>query len=451
MSIYAPSAVAETKSTQWRPGEELAASGFVAMSFLLVVDINIGIWHLFKRKQGLYYWSMMFALFGISVDCLGIVVKYFMPNPLHLWPLYTLCLVGGWSIYAPAQLLVLYSRLHLVNQSQRIQRWVLFMIVASLLFLIAPTWIIAWPAEDPKYSSLWSPRKGVVDRYTQLGFSVIEFIISGIYVRSLFGLLKRKSSVRQRRVMQDLVYVMVIAVCLDIIVVVLVYINQLGLSHPIQSFSYAVKLKLEFIVLNQLMAVAAKGIRKGSLAERRYHHPSVEYFPLKRDEKTTNLLLRQSQKPPVETSSTDRANPIPTRVVSRSPAPESPLRTNRAKHEEPEGQSPTRGSGFHFADRLNISGSVVQSREAANQHPFPHGAFPVTTAPRSPRYPFGSCPRNDSRDNDIPRADIIGYGPWRVRCRNNNDDDAEEIGLHMWENRGKLSREIPWFRREGEV
>lgn len=70
----------------------------------------------------------------------------------------------------------------------------------------------------------------------------------------------------------DLIYVNVIAVSLDVLTVVLVFLNQLGISHPVQTFSYILKLKLEFIALNQLMAVAARGLRKESFAERRYHH-----------------------------------------------------------------------------------------------------------------------------------------------------------------------------------
>ena len=45
-----------------------------------------------------------------------------------------------------------------------------------------------------------------------------------------------------------------------------------GVSHPIQTFSYALKLKLEFVVLNQLMAVAARGMQKHPWEERRYHN-----------------------------------------------------------------------------------------------------------------------------------------------------------------------------------
>ncbi len=36
MSRYAPYAMAETKFTRWRPGEELAASDYIAVGFLQV-------------------------------------------------------------------------------------------------------------------------------------------------------------------------------------------------------------------------------------------------------------------------------------------------------------------------------------------------------------------------------------------------------------------------------
>ena len=128
-----------------------------------------------------------------------------------------------------------------------------------------------WPAYDvdPQVSSLWSPRDAIVERYTQIILTVAECIISGVYIWSLLGLLNLKSSVRQRRVMLDLIYVNITIVSCDFLVVVLVYLNQLGLSYPIQTFSYALKLKLEFILLNQLMAVAARGLRRESFEEKR--------------------------------------------------------------------------------------------------------------------------------------------------------------------------------------
>ena len=43
MSTYSPWSVSESAPPKWSPGEELAASGFVALIFYLVLDINISI------------------------------------------------------------------------------------------------------------------------------------------------------------------------------------------------------------------------------------------------------------------------------------------------------------------------------------------------------------------------------------------------------------------------
>ena len=226
---------------------------------------------------------MLLGTWGCLIDSIGVVLKYFVPNPEPLWPAYTLFLLGGWTIYAPAQLLVLYSRLHLVNQNHRLQRWVLVMIIAVASLMIIPTWPLVWQAfnpYDPRLSSLYSPREAIVDRCTQIGFTVTEIVLNGIYIWSLIGILRLKSTVlnsgiRQRRVMTDLIYVNVIAICLDTLTVVLVYLNQTGISHPIQTFSYILKFKLEFLVLNQIMVLAARGSRRFSVADRRYYYPST--------------------------------------------------------------------------------------------------------------------------------------------------------------------------------
>ncbi len=56
--------------------------------------------------------------------------------------------------------------------------------------------------------------------------------------------------------MLDLIYVDVMAVALDFLEMIFVSLNINGLSHPIQTVSYVLKFRLEFVVLNQLVAVA---------------------------------------------------------------------------------------------------------------------------------------------------------------------------------------------------
>jgi hypothetical protein len=181
--------------------------------------------------------------------------------------------------------------------------------------------------------------------------------------------------------MADLLYVNVIAICLDVLTVVLVFFNEGGISHPVQDFSYLLKLKLEFIVLNQLMAVAARGIKSENFAERRYHHPST-----------------QSQ--------------------STSPT------TARKSSKESLSQDITTANSHDSATEIKFSPPTLPKIQGTS-----HGLA-------SQGY----------RDTAKGRK-----WPMKAKFKKHNDieeDEEEEIGLHMWEARGKMVLEVPWFREE---
>lgn len=107
------------------------------------------------------------------------------------------------------QLLVLYSRLHLVNNINWVQKLVLWTILSTYLTVILPTSVVFWHSYNPDHaiSLLWYPRNAIVERYTRIAMTLVEAIISGVYIWSLAGLLRQKTTVRQRRVMNDLIYV----------------------------------------------------------------------------------------------------------------------------------------------------------------------------------------------------------------------------------------------------
>ena len=337
---------------------------------------------------------MLLGTWGCVIDNIAVVLKNFTSKPEPIWPLYTLFILAGWTVYAPAQLLVLYSRLHLVNQNRNLQRGVLIMIIAVASLMILPTWPLAWQAYNPyntHLSALYSPREAIVDRCTQLGYTIAESSLSGIYIWSLAKLLNVKSSVRQRRVMTDLICVNVIAICLDILTVVLVFLNQTGISHPIQSFSYSLKLKLEFMVLNQLMAVAARGYQKENFAERRYHHPStsVEKDASAASSKSSRWGLDSVQEPPNEGSAKELVVPPPTLSKVQGTTDDVGLQTMRDH---------TDGG----------------------------------------RWPMKAKVKKHSAKGAAGTAE-------------GDEDEDEEVGVHMWENRGKLVMEVPWFKAEGRA
>ena len=376
--------MSHTNSFPFRPGEELAAAGFVALVFYMFLDLNIGIYRIFKRKQGLYYWCMLLGALGCVTDAVAVVLKYLLPNSERIWPLYTFLILAGWTVYAPAQLLVLYSRLHLVNRNRRLQQGVLVLIVSVATLMIVPTWVLVWQAFNPynaHLSALYSPREAIIDRCTQIGYTLAECIVGGIYIWSLAKLLSLKSSLRQRRVMTDLLYVNVIAISLDVLTVVLVFLNQGGISHPVQDFSYLLKLKLEFIVLNQLMAVAARGIKNENFAERRYHHPSTH------SESTSPTTARKSSKEGLSQDSTT-ANSHDSTAEIKFPPPTLPK---------------MQGTSYGLASQGD--GNNAKSRKWPMKAKF-------------------------KKHND------------------DEEDEEEEIGLHVWEVGGKMVMEVPWFREE---
>ena len=299
------------------------------------------------------------------------------------------------------------------------QHYVLIFLLSGSFALIVPNLIFIWPAYDidPKVSSLWSPRMDIMSRIDQIGFTLIESVLSGIYIWSLVNLLRVKSTVRQRRVMLDLIYVNIIAISLDLLEVIMVWLNQLGMALPIQAFSYALKLKLEFTVLNQLMAIAARGIQRESFEERRYHHsvPSdyqTEDMPLKE-------LSKDSPKSREIPSQSQAEITVPAPVVSTSRDASDPsLDVNSKDHGAHDGRAPVLRSFRHpFGQQLDRQGS--DSKEI----------LPVAgkvTRPTPPKE------RKHGRDQG-------------------EELEEEEIGVHMWENRGKLVMEVPWFKTKLDI
>ncbi|KAL8683138.1 MAG: hypothetical protein Q9186_000851 [Xanthomendoza sp. 1 TL-2023] len=418
-----PYGLLQSAPPEWRPQEDRAASAFVGISFFLFLETIFEIFRVFKKRRGLYFWSLLIGVISLPVNNIAILLKYLVPGTTHIWPLYTTLALVTWSCYSLAQLLVLYSRLHLLVDNPRIQRGVLYLIVACAFFLVVPIWIVVWPAwnPDPELTERWSPADGIVERFTQLGFTLAEAIVSGIYLHSLYNLLRWKPTVRQRRVFLDLTYVSVVTIMLDILSTVLVYLNQTGTSHPIQIFSYALKFRLEFVILNQLMAVAARGIHRETFGEKRYHrdsHDTAAYGHQKytspepveeRGELSSNNLSQG------ETEISLPAAVLDT-VKSRS-------RSDQLSSDEL--PLPLQGRGSTAPNAANSSRARAIAR-AIRPGSRSAGDVGTTTA--------------------ISRHRKSGY----MMQDDDDDDDEDEFPVHLWERNGELVMRVPWLRGNGQ-
>ena len=246
------------------------ATAFQGVALYLVLEINATVFRRFKKRKGLYFWSLLISSWGVCLHTLGYILQWWTPK--SPWILNTACILSGWSMMVTAQSLVLYSRLHLVVRNYNILRGVLIMIIATAIIVEIPQWVTTWASTDTKLSvtRVWSPYDSIMVRISQLAFLILETTISVLYIWGTVKVFQVNDKVEVRRVKWDLIYINTYIVLVDIVILVLAYTNEHFPKEPIQNFAYAFKLKIEFVVLNQLMTIMSQSRSTNLIGGNRY-------------------------------------------------------------------------------------------------------------------------------------------------------------------------------------
>ena len=169
------------------------------------------------------------------------------------------------------QAFVLFSRLHLVVRARRTLRIVLFMIIFDAIILHLPTIVFTYGSNSPN-AAFWEPKFNVMERIQLLGFCLQEFAISTIYIIATVRLLGSIYHSMTRKVMVQLLIVNGICIGMDIVLIGLEFTNQYVGEASIKPMIYAIKLKLEFAVLNQLMGLTKAGFTEENHFQGRNTH-----------------------------------------------------------------------------------------------------------------------------------------------------------------------------------
>ena len=289
--------------------------------------------------------------------------------------------------------------------------------------------------------------------------------------------------------MTDIIYVNIIILALDLLVVILLYLNQTGLSHPIQTFSYALKLKLEFVVLNQLMAVAVRGVRRTNFEERRYLNTNTtDGFSAECrawDNKSPGFGTKEYRGSKQNSQGPGHSDSIQITLPSATFNKEDPggqiqdrtydweKRARRGLEKAPEIE-PDAYLDMEDEDPDTIRHKSSEAFSGDTLHsPIPRDEPSYNYSPRpniprnrpSSRRPMPSSHPSRRQQNDnrpLPSNERKGRLPHIAKMKirksipknaryvhDDDDDEEEEIGVHMWENRkGSMVLEIPWFRPE---
>ncbi|SPJ79787.1 uncharacterized protein FTOL_08178 [Fusarium torulosum] len=205
----------------------------------------------FKRRAGLYFWSILFASFGIIPYCLGWLFVYFDLMRDYIGMIIETI---GWVLVISGQSLVLYSRLHLIVTDIKLLRGVLIMIVINGLVWHTTMTVLLFGSEY----SLRDNRRGfnnifnIMEKISMCCFYLQELIISGVYLWKSADILKTAFG-NTRNMLYKLFTINFVIVLMDVTLMVIEFHDWYVWEQGIKLVTYSVKLKLEFAVLSELI------------------------------------------------------------------------------------------------------------------------------------------------------------------------------------------------------
>jgi hypothetical protein len=197
-------------------------TAFTAIALFNAVEVLTLIFFVFKKYSGLYFWSLLWTTLSIVPYQLGVWMKQNRIQPIEMLNVTLSSL--GWFVMVPGQSLVLYSRLHLVTQNERLLKFILFTIIFNAIFLCIPTIVLTYGSNTPQQEKYLHPYAGY-EKAQMTIFTVQELFISCVYlweVRKILKLLREGST---RRLMWQLMMINIIIIVMDIGLVAVEFCN----------------------------------------------------------------------------------------------------------------------------------------------------------------------------------------------------------------------------------
>ncbi|KAF2128002.1 hypothetical protein P153DRAFT_367913 [Dothidotthia symphoricarpi CBS 119687] len=231
-------------------------SAFLAIAFYGVIELTLLIFLTFRRWRGLYFWSLVVATWGIAVNGVGYILKFFEVTTANYFSA-TLIIIG-WICMVTGQSVVLYSRLHLVLYDYSKVRGVLILIIANVFICHIPVAVLVYGVNSSHPAPFVRPYE--VYECVQLTiFALQEVFISGLYIyytTKMLGPVYEANGKTRKSVKTHLIYINAILIVLDVILVSLQYAGLYEIQTCLKPAVYSIKLKLEFNILNQLLQLS---------------------------------------------------------------------------------------------------------------------------------------------------------------------------------------------------
>jgi len=243
----------------------MTMAAFIGISWYIGIEINFSLFILFSRWRGLYFWSCALCSWGVILQPLFIILADF-----GVWTNLTgsiTMIYLTWFLMVVPQSWVLYSRLHLIVQRQKLLRVIWVILIFNSVVFSVPTIIIGTIAQATTINPSLTGFNLVWDRIQLTVYFVQETLLSLLYIYETRKYLSAKSFLRQRKavsaatqrdtttttVFWHLIYMNLLVIVLDAVLLGIQYAGLFYLQGAFKPCVYGIKLKVEFLVLNSLI------------------------------------------------------------------------------------------------------------------------------------------------------------------------------------------------------
>ncbi|KAF2428890.1 hypothetical protein EJ08DRAFT_650867 [Tothia fuscella] len=246
-------------------------TAFTAVALYNAVEIIVLIFVVFKKYTGLYFWSLFITTASVIPYQLGAWMK--QNRLVDEAEMLTVSLSSlGWFIMVPGQSLVLYSRLHLVTQNERLLKFIFWGIIINAVVLCIPTIVLTY-GSNTAAKHIYLPPYAVLEKVQMTIFSIQEFFISGVYLWEVRNILSVVFEGGTRNLMWQLFILNIFIIFLDVALLAVEFCNFYQIQTTLKGMVYSIKLKIEFGVLSKLVKVVTSKSDKNRVASRRPSGP----------------------------------------------------------------------------------------------------------------------------------------------------------------------------------
>ncbi|RDI88183.1 hypothetical protein Vi05172_g1813 [Venturia inaequalis] len=225
---------------------------FHAIGVWMALAITIEAMVTFKRWSTVYFWSIITTACAIVLYTLTVDIM-FLTNSGNMDVLgdiiYPIAVVFTYEGF----LMVLYSRLHLIIDSPKILRALLFVILGVGIPLQI---VIALAGDRILSTNVW-----VVTFRLEMIFPFSEILLSSLYVFLFIRFMRQSAGAadpHMRRTFYFLVVAEAFVVIMDLVGITLWYMDLYLLRLAVLPLTTALKLKVEFLILNRLTSIGKK-------------------------------------------------------------------------------------------------------------------------------------------------------------------------------------------------